>query len=116
MQITITGRHMEVTEPMRAYVQERVERELSAYPRLDSVHAILAVEKYRHIAEMVVQAPNHVRVEAAEESSDMYASVDAAVEKVARQLFKHREKVTDHKSRVSYAEVAQAVEQQTKKA
>ena len=115
MHITVTGRHMEVTEALRDYVHGKLERELSDYPRLDTAHAILFVEKYRQIAEVVVQAPGHVRVEAKEESDDMYVSVDRAVEKVAKQLFKHRDKLLDHKARVSYAEVAKEVEGQDNK-
>lgn len=99
MQISVTGRHLAITEAMREYTHDRVQRALLDYPRIETVHVILDVEKYRHIAEVVVKAPLHLRAEAREESSDMYASIDAAVEKVAKQLRRHRDKVTDHKAR-----------------
>ena len=60
---------------------------------------ILSVEKYRHLAEVVLHAPNHVDVEAREESEDMYVSIDGAVEKVAKQLRRLTDKVHDHGKR-----------------
>jgi putative sigma-54 modulation protein len=104
---------MDITDALRSYVQDKVEHAMEEFPRVESVHVILAVEKYRRIAEIVIQAANHIRVEAKEESDDMYVSVDAAVEKVSRQLRKLRDKVQDHK-RESLAEIelgVQAAEQ-----
>ncbi len=99
MQITVTGRHMEVTDAIRDHSHGKIEQAMLEFPRVGSVHVILAVEKYRHIAEIVVQAPNHIRVEAREESDDMYASIDGAIDKAAKQLRRHWDKMQDHKSR-----------------
>ena len=52
-----------------------------------------------------MKASNHIAVEATEESDDMYYSIDAAVEKAARQLRKHRDKDTDHKHTKDLAEL-----------
>jgi len=106
MQISVTGRHMEVTESIRDFALERVEHELADFPRILNAHMILAVEKHRQIAELVVQGPHHLRVEAKEESNDMYASITAAVEKVARQIERQMEKWQEHKGKepLSHAE------------
>jgi putative sigma-54 modulation protein len=105
MQINVTARHMDTTDAIRDYASEKVESELSVFTRIESVHVILDVEKYRHSAEIVVQARNHIRVDACEVSDDMYVSVDGAVEKAAKQLRKLRDKVQDHKSREKLATV-----------
>lgn len=105
MHISVTGRRLEITDAIRDYTHERLQHALLDYPRIESVHVILDVEKYRHMAEVVVQAPNHVRVEAREESDDMYASIEGAVEKAAKQLRRHRDKVTDHKTREGLAQL-----------
>ena len=98
---------MEVTESIRDFAQERVEHELADFPRILNAHVILAIEKHRQIAEVVVQGPHHLRVEAKEESNDMYASITAAVEKVARQIERQMEKWQNHKGQeaLSHAEV-----------
>ena len=106
MQISVTGRHMEVTESIRDFAHERVEHELSDFPRILHTHVILAIEKHRQIAEVVVQGPHHLRVEAKEEANDMYASITAAVEKVAKQIERQMEKWQEHKGKepLSHAE------------
>ncbi len=105
MQITVTGRHMEVTDAIRGHAEEKITRELSEFPRVQSVHVILDIEKYRHIAEVVAQAPHHIRIEAKEESDDMYVSIDRAVEKLEKQLHKVWGKLQDIKSRERLADV-----------
>ena len=101
MQISVTGRHMEVTESLRDFAHERVEHELADFPRILHAHVILASEKHRQIAEIVVQGPHHMRVEAKEESNDMYASITGAVEKTAKQIEKQMEKWQNHKGQES---------------
>ena len=105
MQISVTGRHMEITDSIRDYVHDKVQHELADFPRVVSVHVILDVEKYRQIAEVVLQAPGHIRVEAKEITDDLYASVDAAMEKAVKQLRRTREKIVNHKDRERLAQV-----------
>ncbi|OGV41350.1 MAG: ribosomal subunit interface protein [Lentisphaerae bacterium GWF2_57_35] len=105
---------MEITDAIRDYVHEKIQHELVEFPRTESVHMILNVEKYRQIAEVVVQAPNHVRVEAREESDDLYASIDASVEKMVKQMKRKRDTVQNHKSRESIAQVELEVQAATK--
>jgi len=97
MNISVTCRHMEVTESLREYTLEKTANQLKEFPRVESVHVILDVQKHNHRAEVVVQGANHIRVEADETSTDMYNSIDVALEKTARQLRKLRDKVQDHK-------------------
>jgi putative sigma-54 modulation protein len=95
---------MHITEAISSYAQDKVEGDLSDFPRVESAHVVLDVEKYRHIAEIFVQGANHLRIEGKSESDDMYVSIDGAVEKVVRQLRKARDKVQSHKNQQSLAE------------
>ncbi|MFH0880920.1 MAG: ribosome-associated translation inhibitor RaiA [Lentisphaerota bacterium] len=105
MQIHITGRHMEITDAIRDYVHTKMQHDLMEFPRVESVHVILDLEKYRQIAEVVIQAPNHIRVEAKAVSDNLYSSIDSASEKAAKQVRRSWEKITDHKSREKLAQV-----------
>ena len=105
MQISVTCRHMESSDAVRDYAHERVERSLDGFPRVQNVRVILEVEKYRHIAEVIVHGKNRIDVEAREQSDDMYVSIDGAVDKAARQLRRLRDKVQDHKSQGKMAEI-----------
>jgi len=97
MQISITGRHMEMTDSLREHALQRLEKVASEFPRLQDAHIILDIERHRQIAELVIHAPNHVVVDAHEETSDMYASIDGAVDKASKQLRKIRDRMVAHK-------------------
>lgn len=97
MAIEITGRHIDITDVVKDYARKRVERLNEEFPRLQSVHVILDVEKYRHMAEVVVHGRAHGQVAGRETSGDMYASIDAAIDKVERQLRKNRERMVEHR-------------------
>lgn len=99
MQVSVTGRHVDITDGLREHIYTKLQRELDDFPRITSVHVIVAVEKHRHIAEVIIQAPAHVRVEARDEGDNLYLAIDGAVEKAARQLRKQMAKLHDHRAR-----------------
>jgi putative sigma-54 modulation protein len=95
MQINITGHHVDVTGPLRDYVDSKLERIVRHYDQLVSVHIVLSVEKLRHTAEARLHvAGNDLFADATDE--DMYAAIDALADKLDRQITKHKEKSTDH--------------------
>jgi putative sigma-54 modulation protein len=106
MNITVTCRHMDMTDALRGHAEAKVRESLSEFPRVEDVHVILDVQrKIHHVAEVVVRAKNHVHAEATEETSDMYTSIDGAVDKVHRQLRRKRDKIQDHKHLPGLGEV-----------
>lgn len=91
MKITITGRHMTVTPALRRHIEERARR-LDRYGvRLDSGQFVLSVEKHRHAAEGVVGGNGRI-VQGRAVTREMYASIDRLLDKLERQLVKHKEK------------------------
>ncbi len=99
MRIEITGRHVEVTDAIKEYARKRVEHHLADFPFVQSVHVILDVSKFRRIAEIVVTGRSHLQTEVKDESEDLYASIDRAVDKIVRQLNRFREKrITQHQN------------------
>jgi len=107
MSIEVTFRHMDVKEQIQAYAREQAGELAGEFPRVEHVHVILNYEKHeksRMIAHVVVQARNHIRVEAEEESDNMRTALDEAMEKVERQLRRLRDKVQDHKPAMKHGE------------
>jgi putative sigma-54 modulation protein len=92
-EIKVTGRHVAVTEPIVDYARKKVESLHLDYPRIIDAQVILDVEKYRHIAEVVLHCSNHITIDASAETSDLYASIDEAVAKIAQQMRKHKTKI-----------------------
>ncbi|UFS68658.1 ribosome-associated translation inhibitor RaiA [Geomonas sp. RF6] len=96
MQITTTFRHMEPSEALKSYAEEKLERVKKYIDEPVVVQLFLTVEKIRHSAEVTIAAKG-ITIKAAEESNDMYASVDAVVDKIERQLRRFKERIKAHK-------------------
>jgi len=91
--VRVTGRHVSVTESIKDYASSKVEHLHLDYPRIIEAHVILDVEKHRHFAEIILHCNNHITIEASEETDDMYASIDAVITKIARQMRKYKSKI-----------------------
>jgi putative sigma-54 modulation protein len=92
MQLNITFRHLEPTEALKAHVRERVEHVQRFVDRASEAHAVLHVENVDHHAEITVKAGRFL-LRGTARSEDMYASIDAAADRIERQLKKHKEKL-----------------------
>ncbi|MEJ2200900.1 MAG: ribosome-associated translation inhibitor RaiA [Desulfuromonadaceae bacterium] len=97
MQIDVTFRHMDVSEPVRSYVAEKLERINKYIDEPIDAQVVLSVEKkIRHKAVVTIAAKG-ITIKASDETSDMYAAVDAMVDKIERQLKRYKEKLKNHK-------------------
>lgn len=95
MQINLTGHHVEITDSLRNYVEEKMERVERHFDKVTNTHVILSVENVRHKAEATVHmSGNNVFAESTED--DMYKAIDSLVDKLDRQVKKHKEKITNH--------------------
>lgn len=95
MQINITGHHLDITDSLRAYVDEKFERLQRHFDNVTNVHVILSVEKAGQKAEATVHV-NGGDLFADCTKEDMYAALDGLIDKLDGQIRKHKEKLTDH--------------------
>jgi putative sigma-54 modulation protein len=95
MNLTVTGHHVDVTESMRNYVTEKIKRLKRHSENLFDIHVILSVEKQRQKAEATVQVAG-AKIYADTTEPDMYAAIDLMMDKLDRQLVRHKEKSKDH--------------------
>ena len=98
MQLNVSGHHVEITDSLRGYVESKVERLERHFDLVSDVHCILTVEKMRHKAEAKVNV-NGGTIFAETTEDDMYAAIDGLVDKLDRQVRKHKEKLVDHHAR-----------------
>lgn len=92
MNLNITFRHVDPSEALKAYAQEKVGRLKKYFDGLVEGHVILAQEKIRHAAEVTLQA-NGIRINAKEDTTDFHSAIDAVVDKLERQLKRYKEKL-----------------------
>jgi putative sigma-54 modulation protein len=95
MQITITGHHIEVTDSLRNYVQEKFQRLERHFDQVIDTHVILSVEKLVQKAEATVHV-NGANLFAEDAQTDLYAAIDGLIDKLDRQTIKHKEKLSGH--------------------
>lgn len=95
MQINLSGHHVDITTPLRDYVNSKMERLERHFDHVTDIHVVLGVEKLRHKAEATMHiSGGDIFADSVEEN--MYAAIDGLVDKLDRQLKKHKEKITDH--------------------
>lgn len=95
MQINLTGHHIEITQALRDYVTSKMERLERHFDHVIDVHVVLSVEKLRQKAEATLYVSGgNIHADAVDE--DMYAAIDALIDKLDRQVKRHKEKLTDH--------------------
>jgi putative sigma-54 modulation protein len=100
--ITVTGRHVSVTEAMRDYAYKKVENLHLDYPRIIDAKVILDVEnKERQKAEIVLHCANHITIEVDTTTGDIYSAIDETVSKLARRMRKYKTRLlkTHHRPR-----------------
>ena len=98
MQLELTGHHVEITQALREYVTTKLDKIARHFDLVNDAHCILTVEKLRHKAEATVRVNGgNIHAEATEE--DMYAAIDALVDKLERRVRKYKEKLVDHHAR-----------------
>ncbi len=102
MQVSVTFRHMDATDALKAFAAEKVSRIEKYIHTPTDAHVVLSVEKHMHRAEINVIA-NGMRVRGEETSADMYGSIDGAAQKIERQLKRYRNKLSTHKAREGHA-------------
>jgi putative sigma-54 modulation protein len=99
MQLSTTFRHMDASQAVREYSEEKLEK-IRKYFHKDpiSAHAVFSVERgFNHVADINITLPSGLVINAKETTEDMYSSIDLAVARIERQVRKWKEKIRDHK-------------------
>lgn len=97
MQIAVTFRHMESSEAVRSYVEEKLAKVKKYVDEPIDAQVVLSVQKkINHRAEVTMVAKG-LTMKSVEEKDDMYAAIDLMVDKIERQLKRYKEKLKRHK-------------------
>ncbi|MDR2690478.1 MAG: ribosome-associated translation inhibitor RaiA [Azoarcus sp.] len=95
MNLNITGHHVDVTDAIRNYTTEKLDRVVRHFDNVTSVSVILSVDKLNQKAEATVHVRGKdIHVESID--ADLYAAIDTLIDKLDRQVQKYKQKSTDH--------------------
>jgi putative sigma-54 modulation protein len=98
MQLSVTGHHIEITDSLRRYVDTKLAKIERHFDHMTDIHCVLTVEKLQHKAEATIHVGGGT-IHAEQTELNMYAAIDILVDKLDRQVKKHKEKLTDHHAR-----------------
>jgi putative sigma-54 modulation protein len=96
VKISITGRHLGVTESMKTYAREKVEKLGRYFDRPTRAHVTMDVERETHRVEIVLDLVRGTSLVGKAEAPDMYAALDLAEQKLAQQVRRFKQRLKDH--------------------
>jgi putative sigma-54 modulation protein len=96
MQVKVTGRHMSVTDAMKAYAEEKAQKLIRFFDRIQEIRIVLDFDGSRPTVECIVDVEHAEDFIAHEANDDMYAAIDKVSDKLERQLRKHKERIREH--------------------
>lgn len=97
MQVSVTYKNTEGESWLNDYVEERLKKLEKYIDNPAEAHVVLSVEKFRNVAEVNLVAGG-MTINGSEEARDMHIAVDNVIEKIERQIKKHKGKIRDHKT------------------
>lgn len=103
MQITVSGKGMDVGEALRSYVEDKVKDTVERYlDRVSDVKVIFTKDGHRIPSEIVFNTGTHSKVviKGNSEAEDAHTSFDMCIHKIETQLKKYKSKLNDHHKRV----------------
>lgn len=106
MQIKISVRHGQISEATQQFIRDKAQKLLHYFERLTMIEVTVDMKKDQKTVEFVVQAEHKHDFVARESHSDLMAAVDLALDKLALQLRRYKEKIQDHRRTPSAGEVA----------
>ena len=95
MQLSISGHQLDLTDSLKNYITEKMDKIDRHFDHVNKTHVVLNVDKIRHEAEATIDAKGF-SIHATAEADNMYAAIDAMISKLDTQVLKHKGKMTDH--------------------
>lgn len=102
MEIIVTGRHIEVTDAIRAYAESKVSKLPRYFDRVQSIEVLVAkAERQQYEVQLIVHAEHHEPFVGRDREADLYACIDLVCDKMERQLTDFKKKLRNRKHQAS---------------
>lgn len=97
LEISVTGRHLEITDAMSEFAREKVSRLQRLYDRVEAIDVVVEHHAQQFRTEIVLRTGHKHTFVAQVEADEFHKSVDLAIDKMERQLREHKEKLRNRK-------------------
>jgi putative sigma-54 modulation protein len=95
MRVTVKGKNVHVTDTLKAYAEKKLQRLSRYFSNIKDAQVTQSIQRNWHIVEVQLEGDG-VFLRGEERSADMYASIDAVVEKLERQVKRFKGKLLQH--------------------
>ncbi len=96
MQISVTFKNLDPSDHLKSYAQNKLNKLDKLLDSPAEANVVLSVEKIRHIAEIKIIS-GKLSINCREKTTDMYSSIDMALDKLEKQIKKNKEKIRNHR-------------------
>ena len=96
MQTSVTFKNLDPSDPLKSYVQDKLDRFDRLLDNPAEANVVLSVEKFRHIAEININGDRLI-INGKEETNDMYSAIDMVLDKLEKQIKKNKQKVRERR-------------------
>jgi putative sigma-54 modulation protein len=96
MQTSVTFKNIDSSDHLKAYVSDKLDRFDKYLNNPAEANVVLSVEKFRHIAEVIISG-DRLSIKAKEETDDMYSAIDMVLDKLEKQIKKSKEKIRERR-------------------
>jgi putative sigma-54 modulation protein len=97
MQLSVTFRHMEPSDPLKLYVTDKIKKIHKFFPDPIRAQIVLSLERYLHKADIVITLHNGLAIKGKELTEDMYSAIDLVMDKIERQVRKYKDRINSHR-------------------
>lgn len=97
MQTSVTFKNLDPSDPLKSYVQDKLDRFDRLLDNPAEANVVLSVEKFRHIAEINISG-DRLTINGKEETNDMYSAIDMVLDKLEKQIKKNKQKVRERRT------------------
>lgn len=97
MQFKISGRHIDITPAIREYAAKKTEKLHRYFDRIQEIVVVVDTVDHRFEVEIIADIEHHDPIIAKRVENDLYAAIDATVDRMERQLTDHKEKLRNRK-------------------
>lgn len=96
--VIVKARHLEVTDAIRDYVEAKAAKLPRYFDQIINIEAILDMEADQPLVELIIQASHSKTFVAKHRDEDMYAAIDQCLDKMEKQLRRHKDKLRNHQT------------------
>lgn len=97
MECKVTFRHMDASDSVKKHAEEKIEKVQKLIDRQVEAQVTVSIDGHMHVVHIELVTDGSLKIRATHKSSDMYASLDAAVDHIARQVKRYRSKIRSHR-------------------